>query len=67
MGNNREKRFRAKSLTWKKSQSGLARLLRTNESEEGPSEYVCADKDADYLRRDVELLAYFAYQPVWPH
>jgi len=37
-----------------KSQSGLARLLRTNESEEGPSEYICADKDADYLRRDVD-------------
>src|SRR6516225_9070364 len=37
-----------------KSQSGLAPLLHTNESEGGPSEYICADKDADYLRRDVD-------------
>jgi hypothetical protein len=54
VGNNREKRIPCQEPDPEKSQSGLARLLRTNESEGGPSEYICADKDADYLRRDVD-------------
>ena len=38
-----------------KPQSGLARLLSANEYEEEPlSEYICVNKDADYLRRDVD-------------
>jgi hypothetical protein len=37
-----------------KSQFSLARLLRANECEEGPSsEYICIDKDANYPRCDV--------------
>jgi hypothetical protein len=54
VGNNREKRFRAKSPTRKNhSPASLACYTQTS-SEGGQSEYICADKDADYLRRDVD-------------
>ena len=48
------KKFPRQEPAPEKSQSRLACLLCTNEFEDGPSEYICADKDAYYLCGDVD-------------
>jgi hypothetical protein len=55
VGNNREKRLRAKRPTRKNhSSASLACYAQTSTRRARRSEYICVDKDADYLRRDVD-------------
>ena len=69
VGNNRKKRVRAKSLTRKNhSLALLACYTQTSPREVQVSTsalikmlIICA------AMLTIQLLAYFAYQPVWPH